>query len=110
MFTAILVLLVIVCVLLILVVLIQPSKGGASGAISGGITNQIMGVQRSSDLMEKLTWGFAVSVIVLTLSTNFFLNQGEDEDGINSVNVNKAQELPSVGGPSNQEADQQEEQ
>ncbi|MFQ3575030.1 MAG: preprotein translocase subunit SecG [Cytophagales bacterium] len=110
MFTAILVLLIIVCVLLVLVVLIQPSKGGASGPIAGGISSQIMGVQRSSDLMEKLTWGFAISIMVLTLSSSFFLIQNDDEDGINSVNVNKAQELPSVGGgPQNQQQSSEEE-
>jgi len=60
------VLILIVCALLILVVLVQNSKGGglASGFASN---NQIMGVRRTSDFIEKATWGLAAALLVLSL-------------------------------------------
>jgi preprotein translocase subunit SecG len=49
-------------VLLILIVLIQNSKGGglASGFSS---SNQIMGVRKTTDFLEKATWVLAGTVI-----------------------------------------------
>jgi len=64
MFTLVLVLIVIVSILLGAVVLVQNSKGG--GLASGlGASNQIMGVRKTTDALEKLTWGFAITLIVL---------------------------------------------
>ncbi|MCD6068590.1 MAG: preprotein translocase subunit SecG [Bacteroidetes bacterium] len=60
------ILILIVCVLLVLVVLVQNSKGGglASGFSSN---NQIMGVRRTTDFLEKATWGLAGALLVLSL-------------------------------------------
>ena len=64
MFTLVLVLIVIVSILLGAVVLVQNSKG--YGLASGlGASNQIMGVRKTTDALEKLTWGFAITLIVL---------------------------------------------
>lgn len=59
-------LILIVSILLILVVLVQNSKGGglASGFSSN---NQIMGVRRTTDFLEKATWGLAGALLVLCL-------------------------------------------
>ena len=53
-------------ILLILIVLIQNSKGGglASGFSS---SNQIMGVRKTTDFLEKATWSLAGTVIVLCI-------------------------------------------
>ena len=77
MYTAISILIVLVCVLLALVVLIQNPKGGG---ISSGIigSNQIMGVQKTSDFIEKLTWGLAISLVVLCLAASFSLPNKEN--------------------------------
>ncbi len=58
------VLILIICILLILVVLVQNSKGGglASGFQSSG---QMFGVRRTTDFLEKATWGLASALIVL---------------------------------------------
>jgi preprotein translocase subunit SecG len=60
-----------VCFLLAIVVLAQNPKGGglSSQFGSGGAAN-LMGVKRTGDLLEKLTWGFAIGLIVLTLATH----------------------------------------
>jgi preprotein translocase subunit SecG len=71
MLTLVLILIVVACVLLTLVVLIQNPKGG--GIASNFVApNQIMGVKRSTDVVEKATWILAVALIVLSLSSNFF--------------------------------------
>ena len=64
------ILIIVVCVLLALVVLIQNPKGGGI-ASNFASSNQIMGVKRTSETVEKATWILAVSLIVLTLLTNF---------------------------------------
>ena len=56
----------IVCVLLILVVLIQDSKGGGLSS-SFGASNQILGVRKTTDFLEKATWVFAIGLLVLCL-------------------------------------------
>lgn len=67
MFTLILILIFLDCVLLTLVVLIQESKGGglASGFSSA---NQMMGVRRTADWLEKATWSLAIALFVLSLA------------------------------------------
>ncbi|GAB4381108.1 MAG: hypothetical protein Kow0075_12740 [Salibacteraceae bacterium] len=67
----------IVSLLLIGIVLIQNSKGGglASGFSS---SNQIVGVQRTTDFLEKGTWILAVTLLVLCLvSTAVIGTSGE---------------------------------
>jgi len=66
------VLILIASILLILIVLVQNSKGGglASGFSS---SNQIMGVRKTTDFLEKATWGLACTVIVLCIAVTKFI-------------------------------------
>ena len=58
-------------VLLVLVVLAQNSKGGGlSSQFGGSSASNLIGVKKTGDLLEKLTWGLAISVMVLVLATN----------------------------------------
>lgn len=59
-------------VLLVLAVLAQDSKGGglAAGFQS---SSQIMGVRKTTDVIEKLTWGLAIGLFVLSVGAAFFL-------------------------------------
>jgi len=65
-------LILIASILLILIVLIQNSKGGglASGFSS---SNQIMGVRKTTDFLEKATWGLACTVLVLCIAITKFI-------------------------------------
>jgi preprotein translocase subunit SecG len=48
-------------VLLVLVVLAQNSKGGGlSSQFGGSGASNIIGVKKTGDVLERLTWGFAV--------------------------------------------------
>lgn len=77
MFIAISVLILIVAVLLGLVVLVQNSKGGglASGLSS---STQIMGVRKTTDLLEKLTWGFGIALFVLSMAGSLSMPKSTD--------------------------------
>jgi len=60
------VLIIIVCLLLILVVLVQNSKGGGL-ASSFSSSNQVMGVRKTADFLEKATWSLAVALLALSI-------------------------------------------
>jgi preprotein translocase subunit SecG len=72
MFIFISILIVIVAIFLVLIVVIQNSKGGglAAGFAS---SNQVMGVRKTTDLLEKTTWYLASAMVVLCIVGSFFL-------------------------------------
>ena len=76
MYVFISILILIASILLILIVLIQNSKGGglASGFSS---SNQIMGVRKTTDFLEKATWTLAGTVIVLSIIITAFIPRHE---------------------------------
>ena len=66
MYIAIIILIVVLSVLLTLFVLVQNSKGGG---LSAGFSssNQIMGVRKTTDFVEKMTWGLVIGVVFLSV-------------------------------------------
>jgi len=61
-------------ILLVLVILAQNAKGGGlTSQFGGSSASNIIGVKKTGDLLEKLTWGFIISIMVLSLlaSTNY---------------------------------------
>lgn len=66
MYNLVIVLLIIICVLLILIVLVQNSKGGGL-ASNFQSSNQIMGVRKTNDFLEKATWGLAGALLFLSI-------------------------------------------
>jgi preprotein translocase subunit SecG len=77
---------VIVCILLILVVLVQDSKGGGLSSSFGG-SNQILGVRRTTDFLEKATWVLAIALLVFSLASSFFA--GTSSSGTQSISSTK---------------------
>ncbi len=65
---------IVLAVLLVFLVLAQNSKGGVNNQF-GGSASSVMGVQKTSDILEKLTWGFIGGIIVLSLLANKSLEQ-----------------------------------
>lgn len=91
MYGIIVTLIVVVAVLLILVVLAQnPKGGGLSSQFGGSGTTQLMGVKKTGDLLEKLTWGFAIALLLLSVSTNF-IQPDVEQDTLTSPNIDNAQ-------------------
>lgn len=72
MYTLLVIFIVILAVLMCLVVMIQESKGGGL-ASSFSASNQIMGVRKTTDIIEKITWGLAVGIIVLSILSVYFI-------------------------------------
>ena len=70
------------CVLLALIVLVQNSKGGGLAA-NFSSQNQIMGVRKTADFLEKATWVLAVILVVLSLAATVAIPRGANinEDG-----------------------------
>lgn len=60
-------------VFLILVVLAQNPKGGGLSGTFGGSGGQLIGVKKTSDLLEKMTWGLAIAILVFSLTSSFLL-------------------------------------
>ncbi len=74
------ILIVIVAVLLILVVLVQNSKGG--GLVSNfSSSNQVMGVRKTTDFLEKATWGLAIALLVFSVGASLSIEHGDAEAG-----------------------------
>ena len=70
MYTILAILIVIASLLLIGVILIQKSKGGGLAANVNNY-NQFMGVRKTTDFVEKATWGLSLFICVLSIASAF---------------------------------------
>ena len=82
------VLIVIAAVLMCFIVLIQNSKGGglASGFAS---SNQIMGVRKTTDFLEKATWSLAAFMVVISIASAHILASQKSAPATESVMMNQ---------------------
>ena len=108
------VLVIIVCVLLVLIVLVQNPKGGLDSAFS--TNNQVMGVRKTTDFLEKATWTMGIALVVLSIASSAFtagptVVEGDEGDGrvskmqdiidntaLPTAPVNNSIPLPAEGG------------
>lgn len=51
------------------IVLIQNPDGGGIDSTFGGDAQQVIGAARSTNFIEKLTWGLATSLFTLSIIT-----------------------------------------
>jgi len=64
-------------ILLVLIVLVQNSKGG--GLSSGfSSSNQVMGVRKTTDFLEKFTWTLAAAICILSIASAGFMKSDAD--------------------------------
>jgi preprotein translocase subunit SecG len=83
MYTLVIGIIIFLAILLVLVVLAQNSKGGGlSSQFGGSGASNIMGVKKTGDLLEKLTWGFIVGIMVLALSAHLIRPTGSSTNEI----------------------------
>ncbi len=80
--TLIVILIILACLVLGFFVLIQNSKGGGL-ASNFSSQNQIMGVRKTTDFLEKATWILASFIMVLCLAFAFMTKSEfkKDEPG-----------------------------
>lgn len=93
MFIVISVLIFIVCILLILIVLVQNSKGGGLAA-NFSASNQVMGVRKTTDFLEKATWVLAGSLLFLSILAAAFIprESGEGNQSLMQEQIDAAQD------------------
>ena len=89
MYLFLVILMVVAAILMCFIVLIQNSKGGglASGFSS---SNEILGVRKTTDVLEKLTWGLAVFMVIASIATAYVMPSASQQDG--SVIMEQAQQ------------------
>lgn len=88
------ILIAIVCLLLIGVILIQNSKGGGLAA-GFSSANQIGGVRRTADFLEKATWTLVIALMVLSIAAPTVMGSGETVQREESTFEEGIQEVPS---------------
>lgn len=81
MYSVLVILAVITAILLTLIVLIQESKGGGL-ASNFAASNQIMGVRKTTDVVEKATWVLAALLVVFSVATIFFAPRSTGVDTV----------------------------
>ncbi len=69
----------ITCVLLVLIVLAQNAKGGGLSSTFGSTNNQVMGVKKTTDFLEKTTWTLAIVLLVLSLVSSYVIPRGGEQ-------------------------------
>ena len=66
-----------VCFLLVLVIMVQnPKGGGLSSSFGGSGAQQMGGVQKTTDFLDKSTWILGAALLILILLSNIALDNG----------------------------------
>lgn len=88
MFYLLIVLGIIVCILLAFFILIQEPKGGGLTSGFAG-TNNIMGVQRTGDFLEKGTWTLIIALMVISMLINVIIPKGAVSNNTEAQEIQK---------------------
>ncbi len=87
-FSVFLVLITIVCFLLIVVIMVQNPKGGGLSSTFGN-SQQIGGVQKTTDFLDKSTWTLGIILIALIMLSSLAFN-GKSE----AITIEKSDVVP----------------
>ena len=106
MYTLFVILIVIAAVLMIGIVLIQESKGGGL-ASNFSSYNQIGGVRKTTDFIEKATWGLAAAMVIISVACAYVAPQATTNnsvmEGIENPTTNP-NNLPGFGASQQKDA------
>jgi len=91
------ILILITCIMLILIVLVQNSKGGGLSSTFAS-SNQVMGVRKTTDFLEKATWTLASVLVVLSLAATAMKTQS-GESNMETISSRKADEGTTAPAP-----------
>lgn len=89
------VLIILASLLLILVVLVQNSKGGGLASNFAG-SNQVMGVRKTTDFLEKATWGLAISLVIFCLASSVMVQKSDAVPNKSALESQMSSEQPVV--------------
>ena len=74
--------------LLILVIMVQNPKGGGLSSSFGGDSQQIGGVKKTTDFLDKSTWVLASLLLILILLSNLTIDKGTESTDSKLLNPN----------------------
>lgn len=108
MYTLFVILIVLAALLMIGIVLIQESKGGGL-ASNFSSSNQIMGVRKTTDFVEKTTWGLAITMVIFSVVCAYVAPKATDSESVIERNATEQQQtnpnnLPGFGASQTKEA------
>ena len=98
-YTLFVVLIVLASILMIFIVLIQESKGGGL-ASNFSSSNSIMGVRKTTDVVEKLTWGLAIAMVVISVACAYVAPQATGDSSVMEGATQEQTALPAMPGAS----------
>lgn len=98
MFTLFTILAAIVSILLILVVLVQNPKGGGIAA-NFSAANQIAGVKKTNEFVEKATWTLALALVLLSVGSRFVYSTDTSVDTKNDSFIERLENAPAPTNP-----------
>lgn len=90
MYTLFIVLIVLASLLMIFIVLIQESKGGGL-ASNFSASNAIMGVRKTTDFIEKATWGLAAAMVVFSIVCTYTAPQAVTNESVLEKSATQSQ-------------------
>ena len=89
MYNIILFLIIFLSFLLVLVIMVQNPKGGGLASTFGGDSQQIGGVKKTTDFLDKSTWILVSLLFLLILFSNITLNSGNENTESDLLNNNE---------------------
>ncbi len=105
-YTLFVIFILIAAVLMIGIVLIQESKGGGLSSNFASY-NQIGGVRKTTDFIEKTTWGLAIAMVVISIACAYVAPQASTDtsvmEGVENPTANP-NNLPGFGASQTKQA------
>lgn len=98
--TVFIILIIVTSIVLALFVLVQnPKGGGLASGFTGGAN--LVGVKRTTDILEKGTWGLSIALMVFCLAINIMGPSGTSSRGGlgDQIDAPMQQQLPGEQGP-----------
>ena len=87
-FSIFIVLILSVSFLLILVIMVQNPKGGGLSSSFGGDSQQLGGVKKTTDFLDKSTWVLAGILLILILLSNLTIKKNTENIDSKLLNPN----------------------
>ena len=97
-YTLLVILIVLAAILMIAIVLIQESKGGGL-ASNFSASNAIMGVRKTTDVVEKTTWTLAAAMVVLSVACAYVAPRASSEQSVLEQSATQTQTTNPVNAP-----------
>ena len=77
--------------------MVQNPKGGGLSSSFGGSSQQLGGVKKTTDFLDKSTWGLSILLLALILISNLTINrQGNINSKALDTDIESSESLPNT--------------